>query len=132
MHYEIGPAVTENYPDRIRIVQTRPIELFVPSGFALERFADVAFRSIGVPAWEARAMVRDFAAHPSWLLDTPAGAAANIQELALQAGPAPFIEDLDEKGAVSRATVILTTNERIYPVSGGSRARSVPIANSLP
>lgn len=132
LHYAIGPSVAENYPDNVRILQTRPIELFVPSGFAMERFADVAFRSVGIPAWEARAMARDFAAHPAWLFDIPAGAVANIQVLALQAGPALLIEDLDEKGAVARAMVIRNTSERMYSVSSGSRALSVQIANSLP
>jgi hypothetical protein len=53
---EIGPKVEANYPDNIQILQARPIELSVPSGFALEDFAEAAFRSIGVSSWEARAM----------------------------------------------------------------------------
>jgi len=77
-------------------------------------------------------MARNFAAHPAWLLDIPAGEMANIQELALQAGPALLIEDLNENGCVSRAMVIVTTSERIYSVSSGNRPLSVQIANSLP
>jgi hypothetical protein len=48
---EIGPMVAANYPDNVHILQARPVELSVPSGFALQHFAEVAFRSIGVSLW---------------------------------------------------------------------------------
>ena len=129
---EIGPMVGANYPDNVHILQARPIELSVPAGFVLERFTEVAFRSIGVSLWEARAMARKFAAHPAWLLDIPADEVVNIQEVALRAGPALLIEDFDEKGAVERATVIRSTSERMYSVSSRNRELSVKIANALP
>jgi hypothetical protein len=81
---EIGPMVAANYPDNIHILQARPIELSVPSGFAFEDFSEVAFRSIGVSLWEARAMARKFAAHPAWFLDIPSHAVVNVQEVALR------------------------------------------------
>ena len=129
---EIGPMVEVNYPDDVHILQARPIELSVPSGFALEHFAEVAFRSIGVSLWEARAMAQRFAAHPAWLLDIPADAVVNVQEVALRAGPALLIEDFDEKGAVKRATVVRSTSERMYSVSSGNRELSMKIADALP
>ena len=129
---EIGPMVAANYPDNVHILQARPIELSVPSGFALEHFAEVAFRSIGVSLWEARAMAQKFAAHPAWLLDIPPNAVVNVQEVALRAGPALRIEDLDEKGVVKRATVIWSTSERMYSVSSKNRELSVKIADDLP
>jgi hypothetical protein len=129
---EIGPMVAANYPDNVHILQARPIELSVPSGFALEHFAEVAFRSIGVSLWEARAMAQKFAAHPAWLLDIPPNAVVNVQEVALRAGPALLIEDLDEKGMVKRATVIWSTSERMYSVSSKNRELSVKIADDLP
>jgi hypothetical protein len=132
LHTVIGPMVEENYPDNVHIVQARPIELSVPSGFALEHFAEVAFRSIGVSLWEARAMAQKFAAHPAWLLDIPPDAVVNVQEVALRAGPALLIEDLDEKGVVKRATVIWSTSERMYSVSSKNRELSVKIADDLP
>jgi hypothetical protein len=132
LHTEIGPMVEENYPDNVHIVQARPIELSVPSGFALEHFAEVAFRSIGVSLWEARTMAQKFAAHPAWLLDIPPDAVVNVQEVALRAGPALLIEDLDEKGMVKRATVIWSTRERMYSVSSKNRELSVKIADDLP
>jgi hypothetical protein len=132
LHTVIGPMVEENYPDNVHIVQARSIELSVPSGFALEYFAEVAFRSIGVSSWEARAMAQKFAAHPAWLLDIPSDAMVNVQELALRTGPALLIEDLDEKGVVKRATVVWSTRERMYSVSSKNRELSVRIADDLP
>jgi hypothetical protein len=129
---EIGPMAAANYPDNVQILQVRPIELSAPSGFALEHFAEVAFRSIGVSLWEARAMAQKFAAHPAWLLDIPADAVVNVQELALPAGPALLMEDVDEKGAVKRATVVRSTSERMYSVSSRNRELSIKIANALP
>ena len=128
----IGPVVTANYPEDVQIMQARPFELSVPSGFALQHFAEVAFRSIGVSFWEARAMARKFAGHPAWLLDIPADAVVSVQEVALRAGPALLIEDFDEKGAAKRATVIRSTSERIYSVSSRNRELSIKVANALP
>jgi hypothetical protein len=129
---KIGPMVAANYPDNVHILQARPIELSVPSGFALEHFAEVAFRSIGVPWWEARTMAQKFAAHPAWLLDIPPDAVVNVQEVALRSGPALLIEDLDGKGAVKPAAVIWSTSERMYSVSSKNRELSVKIADDLP
>ena len=129
---EIGPMVEENYADNLRILQARPVELSIPSGFELEHFAEVAFRSIGVSSWESRAMAQKFAAHPAWLLDIPPDAVVNVQEVALHTGPALLIEDLDEKGAVKQATVVLSTSERTYSVSSRIRELSIKIANTLP
>ncbi|MGH9495323.1 MAG: hypothetical protein ACRD3B_10025 [Candidatus Sulfotelmatobacter sp.] len=128
----IGPMVELNYPDNVHIQQARPIELSVPSGFALEQFAEVAFRSIGVSSWEARAMAHRFAADPAWLLDIAPDEVARVQELALRTGPAILIEDLDTGGAVKRATVVRNTSERMYSVSTENRALSVKIADALP
>lgn len=129
---EIGPMVAANYPHNIHILQARPIELSVPSGFVLEHFAEVAFRSIGVSLWEARAMAQKFAAHPVWLLDIPSDTVVNVQEVALRAGPALLIEDLDQKGVVKRATVICSSSERMYSVSSQNRKLSLRIADELP
>jgi hypothetical protein len=129
---DIGPMVEENYPDNVHILQVRRIELSVPSGFALEHFAELAFRSIGVSLWEARAMAQKFAAHPAWLRDVPPDAVVNVQDVALRAGPALLIEEFDEKGAVKRATVVRSTSERMYSVSSRNREISIRIANALP
>lgn len=129
---EIGPVVEENYADNVHIVQAQPVELSIPSGFALEQFAEVEFRSLGVSRWEARAMAQRFAAHPAWLLDIPPDAMVNVQELALRAGPALLIERLDENGVLKRATVVRSTNERMYSISSVSRELSVKVANALP
>jgi hypothetical protein len=132
LHTEIGPMVEESYPDNVRILQAQPIKLSIPSGFALEQFAEVAFRSIGVSPWEGRAMAQKFAADPAWLLDIPPHAVVNVQKIALQGGPALLIEDFDEKGTVKRATVVRSTSERMYSVSSRNRELSIKIANALP
>ena len=132
LRIEIGPMVAANYPDNVHILQARPIEFSVPSGFALEHFAELAFRSIGVSSWESRAMAQKFAAHPSWLLDIPPDAVVNVQEVALGAGPALLIEDFDQKGALKQATVVRNTSERMYSVSSRNRELSTKIANALP
>ena len=129
---EIGPMVVANFPDNVQIVQGRPIKFSVSSGLVLERFAEVAFRSVGVSSWEAHAMAHKFAAHPAWLLDIPLDAVVNIREVALRTGPALLIEDLDEKGVVKRATVTWSTSERMYSVSSGDRELSTKIADALP
>jgi hypothetical protein len=128
---EIGPMVELNYSDSVHILQARPFELSVVSGFPLEQFAEVAFRSIGVSSWEARAMAQRFAANPAWLLDLPPDAVVNIREVSLQAGPAILIEEVDD-GAVKRVTVLRSTSERMYSVSSGNRELSMKIADALP
>jgi len=132
LHTQIGPMLELNYPDGVHILQARPIELSVASGFPLEHFAEVAFRSIGVSSWEARAMAQRFAANPAWLLDLPPDALVNIQEVSLQAGPAMLIEEVDDRGAVKRVTVVRSTSERMYSVSSGNRDLSMKIAEALP
>ena len=129
---QIGPVVELNYPGSVHILQTRPIELSVASGFPLEHFAEVAFRSIGVSSWEARAMAQRFAADPAWLLDLPPDAAVNIREVSLQARPAMLIEEVNDDGAVKRVTVVRSTSERMYSVSSGNRELSMKIADTLP
>ena len=132
LHTQIGPMLELNYPDGVHILQARPIELSVASGFPLEHFAEVAFRSIGVSSWGARAMAQRFAANPAWLLDVPPDALVNIQEVSLQAGPAMLIEEVDDRGAVKRVTVVRSTSERMYSVSSGNRELSMKIAEALP
>src|SRR5215469_13593193 len=66
---EIGPMVTPSYGEDIQIMQARPAEMSIPAGFPLERFAELAFRSLGVSVWQSRALAQRFAADPSLLLD---------------------------------------------------------------
>jgi hypothetical protein len=129
---QIGPMVKLNYPGSVHILQTRPIELSVASGFPLEHFAEVAFRSIGVSSWEARAMAHRFAADPAWLLDLPPDAAVNIREVSLQERPAMLIEEVNDGGAVKRVTVVRSTSQRMYSVSSGNRELSMKIVDTLP
>ena len=129
---KIGPMVELNYSDRVHILQARPMELSIAYGFPLEYFAEVTFRSMGVSSWEARAMAQRFSGNPPWLLDLPPDAVVNIQEVALHARPAMLIEEVDDRGAVERATVVRSTSERMYSASSGDRELSMKIADALP
>jgi|SRR5215467_4518448 len=129
---EIGPMVEANYSDDVRVVQAKSIELSVPPGFALEHFAEVAFRSIGASSSQARDMARKFATDPAWLLDIPPDSGVDVQEVDLRTGRAFLIEELDEKRAVKRVTVLRTTDERMYSVSSRSLEQSTKIADTLP
>ena len=131
----IGPLVTADYLGDVQILQTRPIELSVPTGFPLARLAEAAFRSLGVSQWESRALAQKFVAHPAWFLDIPADETVHIQELSLRNGPALMIEDFDDEGRVwiaQRVTVIRSTAERIYAVSANDRQLALKVAESLP
>ena len=128
----IGPLVAADYPGEIEILQSPPISLTIPSGFPLERFAETAFRSIGVSERDAAPMAHKFAENPAWLLDIPPDEPVNVQELSLTSGPALLVEDFDDHGAVARDTVIRSTTTRIYSVASPNRDLSVKIANALP
>lgn len=128
----IGPLVAADYPGEIQILQAPPISLTMPGGFPLERFAETAFRSIGVSSRDAATMAGKFAANPAWLLDIPPDEPVNVQELSLTSGPALLVEDFDDHDAVARDTVIRSTSTRIYSVASPNRDLSVKIANALP
>ncbi len=128
----IGPMVAADYPDDVQVLQARPIELSIPPGFALERFAEVVFRSLGVSVWESKALAQRFVRNPAWLLDVPPDEVVNIQEVPLRSGTALVIEDFDDHGKLERVTVIRSTSERIYTVSTRNRELGIRIAEALP
>lgn len=132
MRAEVGPMVSASYPGDVTILQAQPINLSVPSEFPLEQFAGVAFRSIGVSAWEARALAKAFAANPAWFLDIPADEVVNIEEVSLRSGSGLLIEDFDDNGELEQVTVLLSTKERIYIVSSKHREQSLKVADALP
>ena len=129
---QIEPMVELNYLDKVHILEARPIELSFASGVPLEHFAEVAFRSLGVSSWEARAMAQRFASNPAWLLDFPPDARVNIQEVSLRAGQAMLVEEFAREGALKQATVVRCTSERMYSVRSGNRELSMKIADALP
>jgi hypothetical protein len=132
LHAQIGPIVAANYPGNVQVLQARPIELFVPAGFSLESFIEVAFRTVGLSPWEAQTLARKYAASPAWMLDIPADKVVDIQEVMLRAGPALLIQDFDDSGHVRRATVIRSALDRIYAVNATNRELSIRTANALP
>lgn len=133
LHAVIGPMVAADYPGEVQILQIRPFSLTMPSGFSLERFAEAAFRSIGVNSRDAAAMARKFAANPAMLFDIPPDEVVSVQELSLVNGPAMLTEEYDEDThAIARETVIRSTTDRIYAVMSPSRDLCIKIASALP
>jgi hypothetical protein len=128
----IGPMLAADYPGEVQILQSKPVSLSVPSGFPLENFANVAFRSIGVSSRDASAMAKKFAADPAWFVDIPPDEVVGIQELSLVNGPAMLTEEYGDSGAIVRETVIRSTRDRLYAVMSPTRELSVKIASSLP
>jgi hypothetical protein len=128
----IGPMLEADYPGEVQILQSRPVSLSVPSGFQLETFANVAFRSIGVSSRDAGAMAKKFAANPAWFIDIPPDEVVNIQELSLVNGPALLTEEYGDSGAIARETVIRSTSDRLYAIMSPNRDLSVKIASALP
>ncbi|SPE29696.1 hypothetical protein SBA3_1580018 [Candidatus Sulfopaludibacter sp. SbA3] len=132
LHAEIGPMVVADYGDDVQVLQAPPIGLSVPTGFPLEHFAEVAFRSLGVSVWEARALAQKFVANPGWLLDIPPDEPVNIQEVQLHTGRALLVEDFGDDGKVQRVTVMRSTAGRIYAVMANSRQMALKVADALP
>ncbi|MBI2688271.1 MAG: hypothetical protein HYX27_18360 [Acidobacteria bacterium] len=128
---EIGPMVAADYPGDVQVLEAKPIEMLIPSGFPLARFAEAAFRTTGISWMEARTLGEKFAANPAWLIDVQPDEEVRLREVALAAGPGLLVHDFDDAGAVSRVTVILSTPERIFVVSGPTEERSLRIANLL-
>jgi hypothetical protein len=128
----VQPILAASYPGDVDILQSKPMALTAPSGFPLERFAEVAFRTVGLGWWESRIMARKFAAQPAWLLAVPEDEVVSIQEHKLAKGTGVLIEDFGENGQSERTAIVYSTRDRIYIVSGPNREEALRIANSLP
>jgi hypothetical protein len=128
----IGPMVNLGYPNEVGILEAKPIELSIPAGFPLQQFAEMAFRSIGVSVWEAKAMAQQFVANPAWLLGIPADEVANIERVPLRGGSAMVIEEFKDDGTAGRVTVLRSTSERMYCVLTNNRQLALRIAEALP
>lgn len=128
----IGPIVQADYPDEIQILQSRPVQLLLPPGFPLERFAETVFRGLGLQWAEARALARRYTANPSLLLGIPADEPARIEEVHLRAGSGLLIEELREDGSIERVTLMLTTPDGIYSILSPSRAVCLQLADLVP
>jgi hypothetical protein len=133
LHMDLGPMVITEYRGDAQVIQSRPIALHVPSGLPFERFAEAAFRSAGVAAWQASLMASKFARNPAWLLDVPEGEAVVVEEVAIGASQGLLVEDpKEDKG--SRVAVMFGTygtKARIFAVSSDSRELSLRLARSI-
>lgn len=128
----IGPMVAASYPGEIQILQAKPVQLFLPAGLALERFAETALRSVGLSWWESRAVARRFAAQPSLLLGIPADEAAKIEEVRLRWGTGMLVEESNEdRGGIERVTLLFGTKDRVFAVMSPSREECLRVADQL-
>jgi hypothetical protein len=128
----IGPLVAADYPGEIQILQSKPVEVFLPSGFPLAQFAETTFRSLGLSWWEARALARRYVSQPSLLLGIPADEVARIAEVSLRWGSGLLVEEFKDDGGVERVTLVFGTKDGIYAVMSPSREACLKIADLLP
>lgn len=127
----IGPLVAADYPGEIQILQSKPVQLFLPAGFPLSQFAETAFRSLGLSWWEARALARRYVAQPSLLIGIPADEAARIEEVSLRWGSGLLVEESKDDGATERVTLVFGTGDGICAVMSPSREVCLKVADLL-
>lgn len=128
----IGTMLAANYPGEIQILQAKPLQLFMPAGLELERFAETALRSVGLSQWESRAVARRFASQPSLLLGIPPDEAARIEEVRLRWGSGMLVEEASEDhGGVTRVTLLFGTKGRVFAVMSPSREECLRVAAQL-
>jgi hypothetical protein len=128
----IGPLVAADYPGEIQILQSKPVELFLPTGFPLSQFAETAFRSLGLSWWEARALARRYVAQPSLLIGIPADEAARIEDVSLRWGSGLLVEEFKDDGGTERVTLVFGAKDGIYAVMSPSREVCLKVADLLP
>jgi hypothetical protein len=132
LRYRIGPMVNVGYKDDVGILQAKPIEFSIPAGFPLQRFAQVAFRCVGLSERDAVAMAQKFTANPAWLLDVPSDEPADVEQVILRSGPALLVQEFNDDGRPPRMTVLRTTSERMFAVEANSRQQALEIGDTLP
>ncbi|HEU0139634.1 MAG TPA: hypothetical protein VFQ79_07990 [Bryobacteraceae bacterium] len=132
MRASMGPLVVADYPGEIQILQAKPVQLFLPTGFPLSQFAETAFRSLGLSWWEARALARRYVAQPSLLIGIPTDEAARIEEVSLRWGSGLLVEEFKDDGETERVTLVFGTKNGIYAVMSPSREVCLRVADLLP
>jgi hypothetical protein len=132
LRYSVGPMVNAGYKDDLGILQAKPIEFSIPNGFPLQRFAEVAFRCVGLSERDAAAMAQKFTANPAWLLDVPSDEPADVEQVILRSGPALLVQEFNDDGRPPRVTILRTTSDRIFAVETNSRQQALEIGDALP
>jgi hypothetical protein len=127
----VEPGGAPSARDEVEILQTPPIRLDLPAGFALDRFAEAVFRAGGLSWWQARTLGQEYAAHPAWLLDVKDDAAVTVETVPLAGGTAIVIGEAAAGGG-EETTVFVSRPGRLYAVSSLSRGTSLRVAESLP
>ena len=126
-----GPLVQADYQD-VSIVQTRPISVVTAPGVLLSDVVEVALRLAGVNRAEAHRLAARMAESPGLLLGVTSEDAVTIREVALRDGVGTLLHDLDEGGRSERLTLLWSTNDRLYILSGSiSDDLAVQVANAM-
>jgi hypothetical protein len=129
----VSPIIVATYPDDITLMQLKPIGLTAPVGFAIEDFAEVTFRIVGLNSTEAKRMAAQFTANPSWFLGIPQDEMVEIRETPLRSGKGMLIEEYDEDTKAMTTALIWSTSDRTFLLSGKmSEKRAIAIANATP
>jgi hypothetical protein len=132
LRYSIGPMVNLGYKDDVGILQAKPIKFSIPNGFPLQRFAEVAFRCVGLSERDAAAMAQKFTANPAWLLDVPSDEPADVEQVILRSGPGLLVQEFNDDGRPPGVTILRTTSDRIFAVEANSRQQALEIGDALP
>ena len=129
----ISPSIVAVYPGDITLMQLRPVTVNAAAGFAMEQFAEMAFRIVGVGEGEARRMAVQFTANPSWFLAIPQDEEVKIRETSLRSGRGMLIQDYDADTRALTTALIWSTPDRTFLLSGKmSEEQAIAMANNTP
>jgi hypothetical protein len=123
-----GRGILADYGDFL-MVQSPPLTLNAPSGFALDQLAEVLFRIVGITATDARALRGKFAANPAVFFPIPTRFEMDIHEVRLKSGSGMLLQNASKVGDVA---LVWSTGNRSYFVTGTlTEAQVIAIADSI-
>ena len=127
----IGPVAIADYQG-ILLLQSLPFELTTPAGFDLELFYRLAFRAMGMSAFEAWTSSRDLSINPALLMVMPEEDRGLVHEFETKAGAGVMIEEVYGPGKIA---AIWSGSDRVYALFPSEREVTkefvVKVANAL-
>jgi hypothetical protein len=127
----VGPLVIADYRD-VQLIQTRPVAIATPPDLDFALLAEMVLRSLRVPRESARRFAERMQAAPGLLLGLDAEDRAEIRELRLRHGPGTLIRDIDKDGGPDRTSLVWSTPDRLYAISGNvPESLLITAANSI-
>jgi hypothetical protein len=128
-----SPLVIAEWPD-IVLVQSLPLTLTAPASFDFPAFSALILRILGVEPDEAQLLAKRMGTTPPWLapIDRNMEERATIESVALKSGPATLVQQMNDKGAVERTTLMWSVPDRVYLLTGSlSRDLTIATANAV-